>query len=74
MMVVNSQDKNCPILLENIVFSILSAYLVSKTKQTEGAAYIRTTKLLSKLRYESSRSVVVFLYKEVFIAVGGGIQ
>ena len=73
-MVVNSQDKNCPILLENVTFGILSEYLVSKTNQTEGAADVRTTKLLSKLRYERSRSVVLFLYKEVFITVDGGIQ
>ena len=28
MMVINSQDENCPIFLENITFSIISDYLV----------------------------------------------
>ena len=68
-MVVNSQDKNCPILLENVTFGILSEYLVSKTNQTEGAAYISTRYLLSVSRYKKERNENVCFHKESVISV-----
>jgi hypothetical protein len=81
MMSVNSQDNNCPILLQNLTFRICTEFLVSKHHSTaaaaangDGSAAASTKKFKSTSTYEKARSAIVFLHKEANIEMDPEIR
>ena len=54
-MQVDRSDKNCPIVLEKLMFNIFSHYVTTRKNKTGG--------LLSKSSYGGIRSALVYLHR-----------